>query len=43
MVSDNIGFPDTSGTYNYPIKDGKVLLIPNTLNMSYIVPKKKAK
>ena len=43
MSSDNIGFPDATGTYNYPVKDGKVLLIPNTLNMSDIKPKKISK
>jgi hypothetical protein len=43
MASDNIGYPDASGTYNYPIKDGKILLIPNTLNMSDVKINKSTK
>ena len=43
MSSDNIGFPDVSGKYNYPVKDGKVLLIPNTINTSDTIPKKTGK
>lgn len=38
----NIGYPNESGNYSYPVKDGKVILIPNTVNLAKIdtLPKK---